>query len=193
MAPGPVTAATIAAGTQRRHAGALIAVGHGMVEFPLMLLIIAGAGKFFACEKVKIAVGFCGGLFLLWMAVQMLRDWGKPLDPAQRISPRSPLWTGVILSAGNPYFLLWWATVGLALANQARAFGVFAFAVFAVVHWLCDLVWLEALSWATCAGGEILGGRRQKFVLLFCAAAVLIFGVMFVFRASASLAGLLRT
>ena len=46
MAPGPVTAATFVAGSRRRHAGLWIALGHAVVEVPLMLLLAAGMGEF---------------------------------------------------------------------------------------------------------------------------------------------------
>ena len=65
MAPGPITAATLAAGARRRHAGAMIALGHGVIEFPLMLVILAGAGEFFKFEGVKTAIGLAGGAVLL--------------------------------------------------------------------------------------------------------------------------------
>ena len=40
MAPGPVTAAAIGMGARSRYAGMLLAIGHGIVEFPLMILIV---------------------------------------------------------------------------------------------------------------------------------------------------------
>lgn len=46
MAPGPITAATLAAGTRSRHAGVLVALGHLVIELPLVLLLVAGIGKF---------------------------------------------------------------------------------------------------------------------------------------------------
>ena len=61
MAPGPMTAATLAAGARHRHAGLSMAIGHAMVEFPLLLLIVAGLGRFFQIENVKIVIGVVGG------------------------------------------------------------------------------------------------------------------------------------
>ena len=189
MAPGVVTAATISAGARSRHAGALIAVGHGFVEFPLMFLIMAGMGKLFELENVQIVIGLVGGAFLLWMAVGMLRDLRKhaPSDETPKTKAKSPLWIGVILSAGNPYFLLWWATVGLKLATDARGLGVFAFALFAIIHWLCDLVWLEILSFSSFKGSELFGPRKQKLILLICTIAVFAFAAWFLFDASHAL------
>jgi len=186
LAPGPITAATLAAGTRRRHAGGLIAVGHGIVELPLMVLIMAGMGVLFERQGVRIGIGLLGGAFLVFMGVRMLTSSSKTLDPAAGPGGRSPVWTGVVLSAGNPYFLLWWATVGLALATQAMYLGVLAFALFAAVHWLCDLIWLEALSLAAHRGARRIGERRQRIVLIVCAAVLLGFGAKFIWDAAKS-------
>lgn len=180
MAPGPVTAAAIATGTRSRHGGALIAAGHGIVEFPLIFLIVAGMNKFFASSRVQLAIGLAGGIFLLVMALQMLQTIRNSDGPTQIYGNKGPILTGIILSAGNPYFLLWWATVGLALATKAQSLGVFAFVLFAVVHWCCDLVWLELLSWASFKGSKLLSIRSQRIILTICTAALFLFGVMFI-------------
>jgi threonine/homoserine/homoserine lactone efflux protein len=185
MAPGPMTAATVAAGVRRRHAGALIAVGHAVIEVPLMIAIVAGAAKLLKYPGVQIGIGLAGGAMLLLMGAQILiglRKGAEATGPARR--SRHPLVTGIVLTGGNPYFLIWWATVGLALATQARALGILAFALFAAVHWLCDLVWLEALSVATHKGSRLLGGRGQKVFLGICAAAILFFGGKFILDAA---------
>jgi len=192
IAPGPVTAATLAAGTRWRHAGALVAVGHGIVEFPLMLLIMAGTSTLFASKGVTIGIGLVGGAFLILMGWQMLRSLGKNQDQTGIKAARNPILTGVILTVGNPYFLLWWVTVGLALATRALALGALAFGMFAIVHWLCDLVWLEALSLATFRGTRLLGARWHKAVLGLSAAAILFFAARFVYDAGALLLAKVR-
>ena len=189
LAPGPMTAATLAAGTRSRHAGAIIALGHGVIEFPLMLVIIAGAGEVFQREPVRLGIGLAGGLFLLLMGVQLLRAVPGAAEETEASDGRHPFLTGIVLSGGNPYFLIWWATVGLALATQAVELGILAFALFAVVHWLCDLVWLEALSWASHQGTRLLGGRLQQVVLVLCGLMLLAFGANFLYDAGCGLLG----
>jgi len=192
MAPGPVTAVTLGMGARNRHAGALVAVGHGIVEFPLMILIIVGLGQVFQIAWVRIGIGLAGGVMLALMGVAMLREARKSADVAAVGAKRGPVLTGIVLSAGNPYFLLWWATVGLALASRAAELGVLAFALFAVLHWLCDFVWLEALSWTSFKGSRLLGGRTQRVVLAVCGAALLAFGGLFLYRGGRDLVGVLR-
>lgn len=94
LAPGPVTAATLAAGLRNRHAGTWVAIGHGIVEFPLMALIMAGAGAVLTAEAFRIGVGLTGGGALLAMAGLMLA--GLRRQPAQGASrsPANPVWTG---------------------------------------------------------------------------------------------------
>jgi len=191
MQPGPVTATVITMGTRNRYAGALLAVGHGIIEFPLMVLIILGMGNLFKSEKAQITIGLAGGVFLLMMATQMIVGLKKTGDSKEKPVRDKPVLAGIILSAGNPYFLIWWATVGLALATTARDFGVWAFALFALVHWSVDLIWLQILSWTSFKGTTLLGPRRQRIALLVCALAVLCFGALFVGAATTKLLRLL--
>lgn len=179
LAPGPMTAATLAAGTRARHAGALVALGHAVVEFPLLIVILAGAGRLFEIAAVQMTIGLAGGVFLLAMGVQLLAAARAVTNNTDGADERHPFLTGILLTGANPYFLIWWATVGLALAMKAAELGVVAFALFAVVHWLCDLVWLEALSLASHKGTQLLGNRVQRIVLAACGILLLGFGCKF--------------
>ncbi len=189
LAPGPMTAATLAAGVRSRHAGAMIALGHAAIEVPLMLLIVAGAGAVFQLPSMKLGIGLAGGAFLLFMGIQLLGTVRKATDVEYDADGRHPFVTGVVLTAANPYFLIWWATVGLALATDAVSFGILAFVLFGLLHWLCDLIWLEILSFASFKGTEILGGRLQQIVLLVCGIMLLGFGAMFLKDACFGLLG----
>ncbi len=187
MAPGPVTAAAIAMGARSRYAGTFIAIGHGIIEFPLMILIILGMSRIFETTKTQIVIGLAGGTFLLLMAIQMLISLKTTGKPQKQVRREKPILAGLILSAGNPYFLLWWATVGLTLATGAKRLGIYAFALFAIVHWLCDCVWLQTLSWASFKGTKMLGGKSQRIVLMICSAAMFFFGLFFIYNAAANL------
>jgi len=187
MMPGPVTAAAIAMGASNRYAGALMAVGHGIVEFPLIVLITLGMKEIIESTPVKVVIGLAGGVFLIIMAIQILSSLKNANKPQVAISKSAPLLAGVILSGCNPYFFIWWATAGLALATTAAGLGVWAFVLFAIVHWLCDLVWLEALSWASFRGSVLLNPRRQRIVMLVCATVLFGFGLLFIGGAGVSL------
>lgn len=190
MAPGPMTAAAIAGGARRKHAGALMGLGHGMVEFPLMVGIMAGMGVLLRSETAKTGIGLAGGVFLMLMGAGMLWKLRGP-ETEVRVSGRGgPIVVGVALSAGNPFFLIWWATIGLTLVTKAMELSVWALVLFGIIHWLCDLVWLEALSVASFRGGRLLGGRSRRVVPAICALVLLAFGVIYLYDAGRALAAL---
>ena len=118
-------------------------------------------------------------MMLIVMGATMLQAVKKPSLAGNNPGRRGPVVTGILMSLGNPYFLLWWATVGLALASRAARLGVLAFVLFAILHWICDLIWLEALSWASHRGSKLFGPRSQRIVQAVCASALLFFGGMF--------------
>jgi len=182
MAPGPMTAVTIGTGTRSPHAGAMVAVGHGIVEFPLMALIYYGLGGVLGIDYVRAAVLTLGGLFLLFMGVDMLISVRMAAELNSSRSQK-PLVAGILFSLGNVYFLIWWATVGASLLSKAVAFGLFGVMSFALVHWSCDFVWFYILSAMSYKGGNVFGIRFQKTVFAVCGVFLLFFSGMFLFDA----------
>ena len=170
---------TVGSGAKSPHAGALVAFGHGIVEFPLMLFVFFGLGYVLGLEPVKIVIFALGGVFLLFMGIDMLRSL-KNAGAVTNANTGKPLAAGIMLSLGNAYFLIWWATVGATLISKAVAFGLLGFLVFAVVHWLCDFVWFYILSAVSYRGGNLLGVKFQKAVFGICGVFLLIFGIKFI-------------
>lgn len=182
MAPGPITAATIGKGSKNPHAGALISFGHGIVEFPLIFLIFLGFDSLINKPYVREGIGIAGGLFLLWMGIDILRGL-KVSELNNKTEKRSPITAGVFLSLGNPYFIIWWATIGAALIARSAKFGFFWFAVFAVIHWLCDFLWLYFLSIMSYKGGTFFGKKFQKGIFLICGIFLFFLGGKFIWDA----------
>ena len=179
LMPGPITAITVAQGSRKAWAGSLVALGHGVVEFPLMVLIYFGVGMFFQRTSAKVVIGILGGGVLLWMAIEMLRNYHRA-EILRKDRDLSSFVGGILLSAGNPYFLVWWATVGASLILRSIEFGIIGFILMAVVHWTCDLVWYQFLSWLSFQGGLFFGKRLQMAVFIICGLAMLYFGLYFI-------------
>jgi threonine/homoserine/homoserine lactone efflux protein len=174
MAPGPMTTVIVGKGNKSPHAGALIAVGHGIVEFPLMVAVYFGIGYMLNLPYVKTGIALVGGAFLLWMGIGMLRSV-RQAAISEKDDARSPILAGILLSVGNPYFLIWWATVGVALVLRSVEFGLIGFLVLAVTHWLCDFVWAYFLSALSFKGGQFFGKRFQQVVFALCGVMLLYF------------------
>ena len=178
MMPGPLTAATITKGYREQNAGVFIALGHAVIELPLMALIYFGFARFFASPEVKMVVGLAGGLMLIFMGLMVLRSFRKDMAEAADL-PYNSLVTGIVLTGANPYFFLWWATIGIALIVAAAQFGIWGLVIFAVVHWSCDLVWEQCVSMSVFRTRHLWTKRVQQIVFGICALALVGFGAYF--------------
>ena len=182
MAPGPITAVTVSKGTKSPHAGAIIALGHGIVEIPLMILILYGFGEILKIPYIKAIIGLLGGLFLLKMGLGLLQGI-KQAKINSSNDPHSPLMAGIILSLANPYFLIWWATIGSILIFRSITFGLLGFVIFMILHWFCDFFWCYFLSALSFKGGQFFGKRLQQVLFAICGVFLLFFSAKFIFDA----------
>ena len=183
MAPGPITAVTVSKGTKSPHAGAIIALGHGIVEIPLMILILYGFGEILKILYIKAIIGLLGGLFLLKMGLDLLKGIKQAKIDSSN-DPHSPLMAGIILSLANPYFLIWWATIGSILIFRSITFGLLGFAIFMVLHWSCDFFWCYFLSALSFKGGQFFGKKLQQVLFLICGIFLLFFSSKFIYDAA---------
>jgi len=187
MMPGPVTAAAIVKGQESSRSGILMALGHGVVELPLIVLIAFGLSGLFRLAAWKLAVGVLGGGFLIWMGVGMIRE-RSALGEGSKNVPFGGLQAGMITTASNPYFFIWWATVGAALITESLVWGLLGVALLIMVHWSVDLGWLWLVAFMSNKGKRVMSRKVQAAVFAVCGIVLAAFGLYFIMDGS----GLLR-
>lgn len=178
LLPGPLFAVTIEKASKRKTAGALIALGHGVIEFPLMFLIFFVLSQFAVPDSVQSAIGLVGGALMVYMGVQAFRNRNKE-EKAQASSKRDSLLAGIWTTGANAGFILWWLTIGTALILNAKLFGLLGFSVFAGIHWLCDFVWYTVIAFAIFKSRRFWTKRVHEGISLFCVAVFVGFGAYF--------------
>ena len=173
MMPGPVFAVTLAKSYKSPWAGLQIALGHAVIEVPLILLIYFGFSRFFENSIVQLALSIAGGVMIIWLGVSMFRARAEVVQRGKDL-PYNAFVAGILTTGLNPFFLLWWATIGSMLIMRVLSFGVTGLVAFIVVHWSCDLVWLSFLSNLIYRTHSLTGRRLQEGV--FIAASLLLIG-----------------
>jgi len=176
--PGPLFAVTIKKASKNKTAGALIAVGHGIVEFPLMFLIFFVLSQFSLPSIVQIAIGSVGGLLMIFMGVQAFRNRHNQEEATVDLKRDSVL-AGVWTTAANAGFILWWLTIGTTLILNAKLFGLLGFSVFAGVHWLTDFLWYTVVALLIFKSQRFWTERTHMGITFFCAAVFIGFGAYF--------------
>jgi threonine/homoserine/homoserine lactone efflux protein len=178
LMPGPLFAVTIKKSSKSKTAGALIAVGHGIVEFPLMFLIFFVLSQFTIPFVVQVGVGLIGGFFMIFMGVQAFRSRHKEKEATVDLKRDSVL-AGVWTTAANAGFILWWLTIGTTLILNAKLFGLIGFSVFAGVHWLTDFFWYTVVALLIFKSQRFWTQRTRMGITLFCVAVFVGFGAYF--------------
>jgi threonine/homoserine/homoserine lactone efflux protein len=182
MMPGPMFTVTIAKSLKSPWAGVLVSLGHAVIEVPLILAVYFGLREFFQNEIFRLVLSILGGGMIVWMSVDLFRA-RKKIVKEGRDTPYNAFVAGILMSGLNPFFLFWWATVGLTLLNAFRdAVGDWGLPFFIIVHWLCDLVWLSVVSFFIYRTHTFWGEKVQVWVFIILSLALLYFGGQFIVK-----------
>ncbi|MBE9547021.1 MAG: LysE family transporter [Proteobacteria bacterium] len=182
MMPGPVLTVTISESTRRGFmAGPMIVLGHGILEVSLLVLLVLGFADLINNPKFLGVVGIAGGIVLLWLSFGMLkgiRQLRLDLTPGKN-AWGGPVIAGILTSLANPYWIIWWATIGLGYVIISMKFGFIGLAVFFTGHILADLMWYSIISLLVSRGKKYISAKIYRGVIGTCAVALIFFGIYF--------------
>lgn len=186
LMPGPVFAMTIACGFQDRWSGWKIALGHAVVEVPTIAAIFLGLSVFLKNDMVLAAIGFLGGVILLYMGYDVFRT-RKEAVASCSTKTQSPFWAGVTTTAFNPGWLLWWATVGAALTATAVTFGWWMLPFFVIVHITCDFLWEGFVGMTIFDTKGRWSSTWHQRVIAGSGVLMIVFAILFIYNALGNL------
>ena len=178
MMPGPMFAVVLTKSFRSPWAGVQISLGHAIIEVPIILLIYFGFANFFENSLVQLILSLLGGGMIIWLGISMFRARTEVVTQGKDL-PYSAFAAGIITSGLNPFFLLWWATVGSLLVMRFLEFGISGLVVFIIVHWLCDLLWLSFVSVVVYKTHSLWGRKVQGLVFIASSMLLAGFGIWF--------------
>jgi threonine/homoserine/homoserine lactone efflux protein len=178
MMPGPMFAVTRVKSYRSPWAGTKMSLGHAVIEVPLILLIYFGFAQFFQNNVVQLVLSLLGGGMIIWLGISMFRVRTEVVQRGKDL-PYNAFVAGIITSGFNPFFLLWWATIGSMLIMRFLDFGSMGLGLFIVIHWLCDLAWLTFVSNLVYRTHSLWGRKFQEGVFIACSVLLIGFGAWF--------------
>ncbi len=183
--PGPLLAFNIHLAAKRGAvAGFLVIIGHGLIEVTIVVAIFAGAREFLKDQLTLRIIALVGSVALALMGIMMLsqaRGLSLSAVLASKAAPsrvENPILGGFLLSALNPTFPLWWASVGLALITSFPA-TLPNITVFYAGHISSDFAWYGLVSCVIAFGRRFISDRVYRGFIIACAVALIGFAVYF--------------
>lgn len=180
--PGPLLTVTISESPRRGlMTGPLLIAGHALLELVLVLALLLGLAPLLKMEPVFIVIALAGSAVLLWMGIGMLKSLPtvalvREVDGAKE---RNLILSGVLMSIANPYWSIWWATIGLGYILHSMEAGTMGVVAFFSGHILGDLFWYAAVSTAIWKGRELISDRSYRVLIGTCAVFLIVFSCLF--------------
>jgi threonine/homoserine/homoserine lactone efflux protein len=188
LMPGPLLTVTISQSAQRGFWQVpLLILGHAIAELAIVLALTAGLSRLLKRKAVAGLIGLLGGAFLLWMGLDIARSagWGTvslSLTNAERSGAQvGPVVAGVLVSVSNPYWVLWWATVGMSYVALALRQGPLGLGSFYIGHILADLSWYSLVAFVITAGRSLLSQPVYRGILLTCSFFLIALSIYFIY------------
>ena len=180
MSPGPLFAANVAYGLREgTKAGLKMAYGHTVVELPLVILLGIGAFSLEMIPQFREVISLLGAISLFVFAGMQIRSIvKKPNTVFER--KHGPFLAGIMLSALNPFFLIWWFTIGFKLISDALIIASFAgIGIMFVFHIWMDYAWLCTVSFLSSRGKKILSNKNYTMFMIGISGILIYFGIVF--------------
>lgn len=185
LMPGPLLTMTVAEAAHRgTRAGPLVITGHAMLELLLVVTLIKGLGQYLKASHVIGSISLAGGIILLFMGGDMIRkaltlSLQQEAVSGNKRSSGYPVFLGIMGSLVNPYWILWWVTIGLGYMETARHFGTSGIVAFFLGHITADYGWYILVALGISRGKSVISDTGYRRMIRCCGFFLLCFGFWF--------------
>lgn len=185
LAPGPTLVATINASVAGGWTmGPKVTLGHMLSELIVVLVIVAGLAT--AALQYTTAIAVIGGVALVIFGLLTITGSRAAslsgTGSGTSTVTANPYLAGFFTSVVNPYFWIWWLTVGSAMVIAGLAGGIILACVFMAGHWCADLGWFTAVSTGISRGKTILSDTQYQRIMTVCGLFLVVFGIYYLVR-----------
>jgi len=186
MMPGPLLALTVAQAARRGFwAGPLLILGHALLELPILLLLMLGLVRIQSEGAIPAIISIIGGIVLIVMGIMVLARSRQVAMPTANVATKNGKRQGIVIgilgSAANPYFFIWWVTIGASYLLWALKLGSWGIASFFSGHILADLAWYTLVAFVIATGRKVMSNTVYRWIFIVCGLALVGLGGYFIF------------
>jgi len=193
LMPGPMFTLVITSVAKKGFwTSVFIVVGHSILELLIVISFYLGILKYLDNPLVVKIISILGGAFLIYMAadiiVSILRKKVKlDLDTNKKIAENLGtkntfviVGKGILISLANPYWYIWWVTIGATFMLQSVTRSIGGVSAFYTGHILADFIWYLFVGFIVSTGRRFLNQKVYIGILAACSAFLLYLGIKFI-------------
>ena len=181
LAPGPLSIATFGSGMSHGwRAGLMASTGHLVAELPIFILIAYGILNIESVYGVSNALLIISSIYLLYLGYTHIKM--ENIEYVATGETRHPLLLGIIFTAFNPYFILWWVVIGsVFIYDSIKLLGFAWLPIVYISHVWMDYTWLLILSILADKGVTRFSSRYLRIINHLLGFILIFFGLKFVY------------
>lgn len=166
--------------------GLLVSIGHSLLEMIVVVFLLLGAARYIGSHIARTIIGALGGAILLYLGTGMIRESFRiksVADIAKNSTNRygNLILGGLVISASNPYFIIWWAAIGLGLVTTAySSYGIPGVVAFYFGHILADISWYVFVSLLLSKSKKFISTNVYRIIIIILGLFLAVFGVRFI-------------
>jgi threonine/homoserine/homoserine lactone efflux protein len=158
-----------------------VSLGHVIVELFFVILILLGLAT--VALPYTSAIAGIGGIALIAFGAQTIAGSKKATMSSSRVQTvANPYMAGLVTSAANPYFWIWWLSIGSAMVIAGLQGGLVLAGAFMLGHWTADTVWYTLVSAGVSKGMTIFSDAAYQKIMILCGIFLILFGVYYLSR-----------
>lgn len=192
LMPGPMLTLVISSVAQKGFwTSVFIVIGHSVLELLIVAGFYLGILKYLDNPLVIKIISITGGTFLVYMAVSIIVSVARKkvkldLDSkkiAQNLGTKNSFiiaGKGVLISLANPYWYIWWLTIGASfmIKSMQNSFG--GVASFYTGHILADFIWYLFVGFLISTGRRFFNQKVYISILIACSIFLFYLGARFI-------------
>ncbi|MCL4377748.1 MAG: LysE family translocator [Actinobacteria bacterium] len=192
LVPGPMFTLVVTSAARKGFRTSLfIVIGHAILELAVVISFYLGVLKYLNKPTILNIISLLGGIFLLFMGINILisifrKKIKLDLDPDIQkgsLSRKSSIATagnGILISLANPYWYIWWLSIGAAFMLKSVKFNITGISTFYIGHISADFIWYLFIGFIVSTGRRFLSQKVYVWVLIACSLFLFYLGIKFI-------------
>jgi threonine/homoserine/homoserine lactone efflux protein len=196
LVPGPMLTLVVSSVAEKGFwTSFFIVVGHSLLELAVVISFFLGVLKYLENPLIVKIIGILGGLFLLYLGIDIIIsifrkkyviDF-KSIVKKRTITGKSTgivIIKGILISLVNPYWYIWWITIGAAFIIKSVEFNIPGISSFYLGHISADFIWYLFIGFLINTGRKFFNQKIYNGILAACSAFLFYLGIRFIIGAS---------
>ena len=195
LVPGPMLTLVISSVARKGFwTSFFIVVGHSLLELVVVIGFFLGILKFLDNPLIARIIGLLGGIFLLYMGIDIVVSIFKKkftIDFKSVLKQRTitgkstmtVIFKGILISLMNPYWFIWWISIGAAFLLKSVEFNMAGISSFYIGHISADFIWYLFIGFLVNTGRRFFNQKIYNGILIACSIFLFYLGIRFIIEA----------